>query len=494
MIVRRAQAVLSSLRNGVDPGLGDDEQSELVSLNLARPVDHDEKRSMESAVREMDSIAGRIRRMTRSFDSMRSGGIHWEAGSDGGRQKGDGREELQSSLGRLEELARQKTTLDSLVFNTRTNHHLLLTLDGRRTLVDLDAWDVRFGELPLVDFLKKMAALKSKMATSVKRASSMVRSFTSPEPGLIVPEIRGPALMMAELGKDPERLVTLMGRTSSSYQDEHMVKNEDKILEATLLASSQGGAEAVLSRFKETRRTLSDRDLLSEDDSVKILSLMNLPPNETDARLERMSWIKANMVIPDSTDVAWLANSRYPLDEVRARYDIIMQYLTGSQFQEDSGLRSASAIMAGSSYPTEVVTERFGHLMGELRGMLESSKVAAAMLASGSLEPSEAIHVFKEAIGVVSRESYFDDAREIENLALLLTRKFGPEAIPIVPSDMGAPLSVKSTRLDEESSETDHRDTSWYYWYYWTHRYYLHRTLFHIRSHPGHMHTVPYFG
>jgi hypothetical protein len=493
-MARRARSVLDCIRSGADPGLSDVEQAELISLDLVRSVSHDERRSMENAVRKMDRLASRIRSMTRSCDSTRSSGFHWEAGTDGRRQNEDGREELRSSLAQFEELARKKTTLDSLVFNRETNSPLLLTLDGRRTLSDLDAWEARFGDLPLVDFVKKMTALKSHMASSVRKASSMVRSFASPEPGLIVPEIRGPALMMADLDMDSERLTALMGRAPSSLEYHGSSEKEDMLLDSTLLASSQGGTEAVLSRFKETRRTLRDRDELSDDDGVKILSLMNLPLNESDALLKRMNWIRTNMVVPDSTDVTWLANSRYQLDEVRARYDSIMQYLTESQFQEDSSLRSACAIMTGSPYPAEVVTRRFGHLVGELRGMIESSKVAAAMLASSPLEPSESVHVFKEAIGVVSRESYFDDAQEIENLALLLTRRLSPEVIPVGVYGREASAGPISTAPEEGPSETVRRETPWYYWYYWTHRHYFHTTMHNIRAHPGHMHTVPYFG
>jgi hypothetical protein len=494
MNASRVRAVLESFRGGVDPGMTSDEQSELMSLGLLRTVDHGSKRSMERAVRELDSIANRTRRMTRSHDSARSRGIHWEGGSDARARKEGGTEELRTSLERLEELVRQKTLLDSLVFNSQTNSDLHLTLDGRRTIADLAAWEARFGDLSLAEFLGKMAGLRSHMASRVERASRTVRSFASPEPGLIVPEIRGPALMMAELDRDSERLAELIGRAPSYRGGDSVGDRYDPMLEATLLASSQGGSEAVLSRFKDTQRFLRDRALLSEDDGVKTLELMGLAPSDADSRLERMNWIRTNMVVPNSTDVAWLAGSGYQLDEVRARYDTIMEHLTASQFQEDSSLRSACAIMAGSSYSAEAVTQRFGILAAELTGLIESSKVAAAMLASGPLEPVEAIHAFKEAIGVVSRHSYFDDAKEIENLALLLTRRLSPDVLPVFSRDEGASVIVASTESDEDADRRYRRELPWHYWYYWTHRHYLHRTMYYIRTHPGHMHTVPYFG
>ncbi len=494
MMVRRCRAALESIRDSADPGLTQEEQSELLSMGLVRSVSHDERRSMERSVKEIDTFANRARGMTRRLDSAHTSRVKWESGSGGRGQKEDNREELRSTLERLEELVRQKTMLDALVFNHQTNASLMMTLDGRKTLEDLAAWEARFGDIQVSDFLRKMAAIRAQMTGSVRKASRTVKSFASPEPGFIVPELRGPALMMAEQGVDSERLATLMARTPGSYNSDLTVDRADMMLEATLLASSQGGAEAVLDRYKQTQRTLRDRDMLSDDDGVKTLSLMNMPSSESETRLERMNWIRTNMVVPNSTDVAWLASSRYPLEEVRARYDSIMHHLTSSQFQEDSRLRSACAIMAGSSHSVEEVTGRFSRIAAELIGMIEGPEVAGAMLASGVLGPDEAIHVFKEAIGVVSRESYFDDAQEIEDLALLLTRRLDPDVVPSALAGVERQAAAPPYVHGEDSDRSDRREIPWHYWYYWTHRYYVHRTMFIIRSHPGHMHTVPYFG
>lgn len=494
MNAKRARVVLSALGDGeADPSLNQEEQSELVKLGLIRSVDRSSKRLLEDSVREMDLIASNVRRMTRNLDSMRSGGINWQAGSPNQEQEFT-REQLQTSLSKLEELARKKATLDSLTLNDKTDSYLMLTLEGRRARVELDAWHVRFGDLPIVDFLGKMTALKSHMMSRVRVASRTVKSFRSPERGVIMPELRGPALLMADLGKDAERLAKVMGRSPSPYGIDESSGKGDMMLEATLLASSQGGTEAVLSRYQKIQEDVRDDDPWSEDDGVKALSLMNLTPGERGSMVERMNWIRTNMVIPNSTDVSWLASSDYPVDEIRARYEAIMDHLTRSEFGEDSHLRSACAIMAGSSYPVETIEKRYGELIAELGGTIESPKVAAAMLASGPLEPYEVIHVFREAIGVVSRESYFDDAREIENLALLLTRKLDPEIVPDIPYAISAPLAAAGVPDVEETRRTESREISWYYWYYWTHRHYFHTTLHDIRAHPGHMHTVPYFG
>lgn len=209
--------------------------------------------------------------------------------------------------------------------------------------------------------------------------------------------------------------------------------------------------------------------------------------------IDRMRWLKMNMTLPDENDIAWLARSKYSVEDVKSRFDGLVAALVSSGRQENTDLRAACAIMAGSPQPVEVLTSRFEALASQLKYVFDSPTIAAGMLAGGPLEPDEAMQVFKEAVGAVSRANYFDDAAEVENLALLLTNGYGPDAQAV----QSAPPVSTFAQATPGASEEEQRQgwtTPWYHWYYWHHRYYGQPTFWNYRMHPGHMHTVPHFG
>src|SRR5512136_3023845 len=53
--------------------------------------------------------------------------------------------ELRAMIAQLEEVTRQKASLDALVWNGPTQEYLLSTLPGRTTLEDLSTWQRRLG-------------------------------------------------------------------------------------------------------------------------------------------------------------------------------------------------------------------------------------------------------------------------------------------------------------------------------------------------------------
>ncbi len=134
--------------------------------------------------------------------------------------------------------------------------------------------------------------------------------------------------------------------------------------------------------------------------------------------------------------------------------------------------------------------DRFFALHSQLQWTYTSPSSAAAMLAVLPLEPAESLAVLRESIGAVSRANFFDDAEEVNNLALLLTAGIGPKLV----SDAGPARPSEGSSFREGDVEQYRAGPIFAFLPFWVHQSYNQPTLRRIAAHPTHMHTVPYFG
>ncbi len=539
MLVIRARRILESLRLHESVEISAEEQDELLTNHMITAYNDVGYSDLKKGALEVEMLTQQVRNLAMemgSQDGPMSPGFR-------SRKKSavdDARERYQNVLERLEGASGKKAALDTIVLNRPTRSYLSITVTGRKAISDMTAWSTRFGAEELNVFMGKMKSMRDSMESAVRGASQIVDDFISPRPGMIKPELRGPALIASQAGVDTRRFESAFGgipedgfdfssnepdlgtddyydyddsssdwpSDESEYDSSSIGEEEepdsrldaDDLFMTTYLTGGQGGESFRTMRYFEAMSALRDTNLDSGEMSLRAAAVAEMPRGQENEIIDRMKWLKTNMVLPDENDIAWLARSQYPVDEVKSRFETIDSALVASGHQEDSYLRTACAIMAGSPQPIDTLPGRFEKLESQLKYVFDVPTIAAGMLASSSLEPDEAMHVFKEAVGVVSRANYFDDAGEIENLALILANDYGPDASAInaaPPISAFAQLTGDQTAQPLQSEEEEQRrrqNTPWYYWYYWHNRYYGRPLFSGYRAHPGHMHTVPHFG
>lgn len=492
MLVSRALDILDALRRREAIEFAVDEQMELLNLRLVNVCSSDDYGKMRNAVRDFSVLSQKVRSMARELDTS-SGPM--SSGFRRGKKSElvKARELYTSVLARLEDAAGKKAAIEALVYNSASGFYVSLALEGRRTLSDMNSWKQRFGSEELGAFINRMHAMRNSMELSVLGASSLVDQFMSPRPGMIKPELRPSAIIASQSGVDAERFEEMFALAPETHGMEDYPE-EDELLVSTYLSSATGGQEHLASRYSSAHSNLFGYGLGTGNAELKALALTDTPMEQQGEMVDRMRWLKEIVVLPDENDIAWLARSPYTVLEVKSRYEELVSAVVASGYQENSDIRTACAIMAGSALSVDVLTRKFDALVGQLRYVFDAAYVAAAMLASGPLDPDEAMHVFKEAVGVVSRANFFDDAGEVENLALLIVNRYGTDAQAI---RQPPPRFFAEQPLPEQPSQEDERRrqmTPWYYWYYWHNRYYGRPMYRYYRTHPGHMHTVPHFG
>jgi hypothetical protein len=526
MLVNRARGILESLRLHESIEITAEEQEELGANHLINVYSYSDYSELKSAALDVDMLIQQVRNISRemgSFVGPVSSGFRKPKRS----AEDDARESYQAALAKLEEASGKKAVLEMLVYNPGTRSYVALGLVGRKAIADMTAWQSRFGNEELGAFIDRMKSMRTSMENAVTGASRIVDEFISPRPGMIRPELRGPALIASKAGADIDTFERAFGETPEQnaefdyngmeeesdsgddfwgsgtdyetgleedpYSSEDSQRDEDDLFTAAYLTSDPGRENYKVKRLFEARSALRRNNLDSGDIDLKAAAIADVPSGQEGSMLDRMRWLKMNMTLPDENDVAWLARSKYSVEDVKSRFDGLIAALVTSGHQENTDLRAACAIMAGSPQPVEVLTRRFETLASQLKYVFDTPTVAAGMLAGGPLEPDEAMHVFKEAVGVVSRANYFDDAAEVENLALLLTNGYGPDAQAVQSTPQVSTFTQVAPGVPEEVQRQG-GTTPWYHWYYWHHRYYGRPTFWNYRMHPGHMHTVPHFG
>ena len=391
----------------------------------------------------------------------------------------------QRDITRLEELTQKRATLDALVWLPTPESFAYLTLAGRRALADLATWRARFGGLSLTEFQAQMDRTRQGFEAIVRRGMGIMKDLELADPLAALTELRGPALILAKRGvllADVESAYRVCLRAVRGARTER-----EGGLVAAILASEENVKEA-LDRFKDAREGLAYRHLAASEDALTAAAILDAPRELWPLVFSNMDSLRKMIPDLDWLSLASLARSVYPPIEASGRYEAAMHDFGGRGYHDGEQLRAAGATLAVFPQPVDGLCERYARHVAQLAGMFDPPFIAAAMLATSPLEPPEAPDVLKEAMGVVTRENFFDGTLEIPGLALLIVHGTGPEAVRF-PAEPEAPVPPSAPTPMPPRSPV--RDSLWYLW----HGRWVYRPMWrYLRVHPLHVHTVPHFG
>jgi len=472
----RAFSSLAAVAQGADPGMSTTEAADLAFRGLLRSVSPTTKSQLELAVAELPALTERVRQAGREL-----------AGMAGRRDRPveAARKTLRELTGRLEELTRTQAALEGLMWNPSTGTFAGLTLAGRRTLANLATWRARFGTLSLEEFLAQMGRTRQGLESIVRRAKDLLLDLESADLLAEPHALRVPAIILAKRGITGRDLRDRFARCLYAVRE----AGPEGLVAAAILASEDNLADA-LERLPRAEEALRRRDLAGPKEAVVAVSLLDLDPSAWDDVFDRMDAVKRAVVGLDAISLLTLARSPHGPEEAASRYGEAAAHVARSGPREGDEHRAAAAILAATTLPVRAACERFSRHMSQITGMYDPPHVEAAMLASSPLDPAEALDVLKEAVGAVTRVNYFDGTVEIPSLALLVVHGAGPEIARFV-AEAGPPSLVPGRELAPAPARFVGRDPMWYLWHdRWVYR----RTMWYLRTHPVHVHTVPHFG
>src|SRR5207247_2375709 len=196
--------------------------------------------------------------------------------------------ELQQMVASLEELTRQKTNLETLVWNAPTQEYLLPTLAGRNVLADLTTWQRRLEGRTFPDFLREMYDYRAAIVGAVSRASAIQGGLlwdeetrdaeeTPLELSFTNVDFRFAAMILAKRAINPSLLV-------SAFQMFHHDTNwgslnkVDRLIGSAILASLPWDPAYVRNAFERLRVELEYHGVQPEDRILAAASLADLPP------------------------------------------------------------------------------------------------------------------------------------------------------------------------------------------------------------------------
>jgi hypothetical protein len=473
----RAGEVLSAVKARIDLELDVQEQDELVMEGLIHIISEVTRRAMESEIEDLEQLTAKVRAASRAGDSPMGTRTMMAQPSQ------TKSEDYCRDLRRLESMLMRKASLECMVFSPRTGTNLSLTSEGERVVEDLEAWKGRYGGMELKELLSRLGAMRAEMSQTIARAESIARELRTYSNSRFLTSVRAPSLVLAERGSSAARAINV----ASAKGFEGGIDG-DGLMMATLLSANEGTGEELAQRYQHAKVKAASAGI-GGSGVFQALPLMGSSEASADLVLERMQALKNSLPLGDD-DLAWLAQSDHGIDRAAVRYEKIIGSLTSNGMLEDQELRHAAAIMAGSKIPESNLLERFFVLHGKLQLAYSIPSTAAAMLAILPLEPEESLAVLRDSIGVVSRANFFDDAEEVNNLALLLTAGMGPKLV----SEDGPARATYGSRVHEQDVEQFRTGPISTFLPFWVHQSYNQPTLRRIAAHPTHMHTVPYFG
>jgi hypothetical protein len=476
--------ILQSLQDRQQPSVTPDERDVIVSHGLVAVVDSATRDRWTASVSGLASLRDRVRELSRQ--ALATPGPTAPP-------------ELRTMIADLEEITRQKSSLDAMVWNGPTQQYFLPTLAGRNLLADLTTWQRRLEGRTFEDFQTQMSAYRGNLVKTIGRAGQVYHGLfldeamreqweTSSDLLFTNVDFRFAAMVLAKQAIDPSLLV-------AAFQSFHHDTNwgtpykNDRLVGSAVLASLPGGVDVVRRSFEHLRIQLEYRGILPEDRIFVAASLADLDPGWWDTVLSRIVELRQRRQAMNPLLVSALARSPYALDEALARFDAALTGMATHGYKDGVHIEAAAAILAAAQILRETIVERFAFTMPQVAGLFDPPYAPAAMLAASPLEPAEAIDVFRDCIGTVTRAGFFDLTLEIEELALILSYGVAPLGLEYLGVNL--PPGVPVTAARPAAPAAPAVGTSWYVW----HNYWVYRPIGrYIATHPVHMHTVAAFG
>ncbi len=483
----RARAILAGLEGHQQISVTAEERDALAGQGLVKVVDTATRDAWTAAVANLPSLRDRVREASRV--ALATPGP-------------DAPPELRKQIADLEELTRRKAALDALVWNGPTQEYLHATLPGRAILEDLTTWQSRLGGRDLDAFRNEMDTYRGGLTELVNRARNIHRSIVLDEESRM-PEFVADAAPYTSvdfrfaatiLAKSPANDV--LAASAFQYFNHETswgsFAKEDHLVASAILASLPGGAEVVRDNFERLRIQLEYHAILPEDRIIVAASLADLHPTWWPQVFDRIDDLRRQRPPMNSLLVGALARSPYPVAEALGRYDGVLAGMAAKGFKDGIQMQVAATLLASAQLPQEALVDRFAETLSHVQGSFDPPFAPAAMLAANPLEPHQAVDVFRDCIGAVTRMSFFELTLEVEELALIMSYGVAPlgtgylggglpaapPLTPLPPAGVAAPVFLGP-------------GLSWYVW----HNAFVYRPIGrYIATHPVHVHTVAAFG
>lgn len=480
----RVRAILQGVQGRAEPSVSREERDPLVAQGLLTPVDAATRDRWTAAAGSLPALRDQVHDLSRV--ALATPGPTAPP-------------ELRQMISTLEELTREKGNLDALVWNGPTQEYFLPTLAGRSLLADLSTWQKRLEGRTFEDFLQEMQAYRMGLLWTLNRANIIYRGLlmdeesrdeydTSSDLLFTNVDFRFATMILAKRPIDPYLLVRAF---QSFHHDTNWgsLNKDDRLIGSAILASLPWDPISVRNTFERLRIQLEYHGILPEDRILVAASLADLPEGWWDQVFSRTDEIRRRRPALNSLLVSALARSPYSVSEATARLDQALSGMAARGYNDGIHIEAAASILAAAQIPREAMVDRFAVAASHLAGTFDSPYAPSAMIAASPLEPLEAIDVFRDCIGAVTRTSFFDLTLEIEELALIMSYGVAPLGLGVLAANLppGAPV----TPAPPVAAMAPAFGTSWYVW----HGYYVYRPLVrYIATHPMHVHTVAAFG
>lgn len=482
----RARAILSGIEGHQEVSATPEERDALVGQGLVKRVDPATRDQWTAAVANLASLRDRVRDLSRQ--ALATPGP-------------DAPPELRKMIADLEELTRQKSALDALVWNGPTQDYLQVTMPGRNVMEDLSTWQSRLGGRDLDGFRKEMDGYRSGLADLVTRArnihnglvldeeSRVSESYADTTSPYTPVDFRFAATILAKRTIDPYLVVRAFQWFNHDTSWGSFSK-EDHLVASAILASLPADPIAVRNSFERLRIQLEYHGIMPEDRIIVAASLADLHESWWPQVFSRIDDIKRVRPQMNSLLVGALARSPYPVNEALGRFDGALNGMAAKGYKDGIQMQVAATLLAAAQLPQESLVDRFSETLSHVQGTFDPPFAPAAMLAANPLEPHQAVDVFRDCIGAVTRMSFFDLTLEVEELALIMSYGIAPLGAGYLGG--GLPAAPPLTPLVPTAAPVFlGPGLSWYVW----HNYYVYRPIGrYIATHPVHIHTVAAFG
>ena len=481
----RVRGILEGIQGHQEAAMTAEERQALVTAGLVRAVDTATRDQWTQQVANLTSLRDRVRDLSRQ--ALATPGP-------------DAPPELRQMISDLEQLTREKSSLDGLVWNGPTQEYVDVTLSGKTVLEDLRTWQKRLAGRDFAAFEQEMGKYRGQIADLVDRGSVINRFLILDEQTRAEDEW-GPTSPMTNVdARFASAILTKRGVNPGMIVSEFQWFNhgmnwgdfspEDRLLASAILSSLPWDPTIVRNVFERLRIALQYHGILPQDRVIVAASLADLQEGWWDQVFSRIDDIKKRRPALNSLLVGALARSPYSVDEAMARFDAAVAGMTTKGYQDTTQIEVAASLLAASQVPRETMIDRFSYSLAHVQGAFDPPFAPAAMLATNPLEPNEAVDVFRDCLGAVTRMSFFDLTLEIEELALILSYGLAPLGMGYLGGNLPAGTALPPGVVAIAPTALG-LGTAWYVW----HNYWVYRPIGrYIATHPVHVHTVAAFG
>ncbi len=470
------------------------ETQELSAAGLVAALDVAARARLADQANQASAIAARVRALRAALD-QRAGPKPDPDPLAMPVDRDPVRAELVSLTQQLELVAGAQSVVAGLV-EDGSGGGLRITLNGRQTLGELDAWRSGIPVQPLDTFLASLRQFRETMDALVVRAQRLTAflagAFQAPLGSSL---FRGPALLLAKRGPSTDETAGRFEQALAHVAPLQLLQ-DDTILVASLLALSSAPPADVESVFDQFHAGLGGRfvgisDNPTRDACLVSATLSDLPAGRVADVLLRFDQLKQQVPDPHALPLAALTRAPYAVPDTVARYAAAQGVLQRAGYGAGDATNAAAALLASSMHPPAAYPDRFSYLDGRLREVFEPAGLAAALLATAPYPPSTAYHVYDLGIGTITRNSFFDVTAEIDYLALLLVYGMGPLAAPVAQAAAGFTPGTTVSAVAGGAAGGGMAVGIWpmYHRVYMVPMY----TRF-VTTHPVHFHAVPVFG